>query len=221
MEQFGTGQTQTHSYREELQGGPEQVDEWMLWGREGLASRETLEHWSHYMRMGNYIDVADFAMQGLLSTPYSAKALHDAEAKRQLQSSRHLSDSERALASIALEQKVTPYHLFDEMEIFRKELFVKDGRVKSVQPGQTPQEFIDKGGDAQLLRNSNLWVVSIDSLQQVHSYLETHVGEYVIDGDFQRAPLYNFGYDEMRTLAMAAMLGGVKRRQYASRHEVA
>lgn len=212
MEQFGVAQTQTLSYREQLRGGPEHPDEWILWGREGFASRETLDYWAHYMGMGNYNDVSDFAMKGLLSTPYSAKAIHDADAERQLYSNRRLSDTQRVLASIALERKVTPYHLFDEMEIFRKELFVKDGR-KGVRPGQTPQEFVDQGGDAQLLRNSNLWVVSIDSIQQYHHYLETHLGEYVIDGEFQRAPLYNFGYDEMRTLAMTAMLGGARRRK--------
>lgn len=199
--------TQTLSAYERLHGVPERLSEYQLWAREGFVDSGYLEAMArHGMAKSNARDIGRYAMAGVLATPSYYKAVIDAEQALIDRDYAH-SGAIRALAQTALATRITPHHLFDNMEIFHKELERNEqGAITAVRPGVTPAQFLDAGGDAYELRNPDRWVVAVESLRSTHYLLQENLGQFVMDGEFVRPQLENFGNDEMRALEWAAVL---------------
>lgn len=195
---------QTLSNYERLHGLPEKLNEHQLWAREGFVDSGYLEMMARGgMAKSNAHDIGRYAMAGVLATPSYYKAVIDAE---QATIERQYANDglAQALARTALEARITPHHLFDNMEIFRKEVERNERRaITAVRPGVTPAQFIDNGGDASELRSPDQWVVSVDSLRETHYLLQSNLGQFVVAGRFIRPQLENFGDDEMRALEWA------------------
>lgn len=183
------GQIQTLSdYHQRMYGVPEVVSESTLWARQGFIDVGTLATYARGMNKapGHARDIGGHAMRALLATPTYYKAMNSVEPNT-----------------------VVAHHLFDNMEIFHKLIEKRDdqGVPTTVRPGLTQEQFLDQHAEPWMLLQADEWVVSMESVRGVHHRLQSDLGQFVVDGVFERRQLENVGDDEMQVLRWAALLG--------------